>query len=85
VPGHADAGHGETHKVGPSVVDLLDTNTKQLLRGVSSTDTLCSNANKNIKELEIRAEKMFKQIPPDSSKKQWPFVLRRPSISLAAG
>ena len=59
----------ETYKVGTLVVDLFDTKTKQLIWRGTSTDTLSNNSNKNIKNLDKGAEKMFKKFPPGSSKK----------------
>jgi len=59
----------ETYKVGTVVVDLFDGKTKQLIWRGSSTDTLSSNSDKNIKNLDKGVGKMFKQFPPGSSKK----------------
>jgi hypothetical protein len=59
----------ETYKVGTLVVDLFDTKTKQLIWRGSSSDTLSDKSDKNIKNLDKGAEKMFKKFPPGSSKK----------------
>jgi hypothetical protein len=59
----------DTYKVGTLIVDLFDTKTKQLIWRGASSDTLSDNSNKNIKNLDKGAEKMFKQFPPGSSKK----------------
>ena len=59
----------ETYRVGTVVVDLFDTKTKKLLWRGTSSNTLSDNSNKNIKNLDKGAEKMFKQFPPGSSKK----------------
>jgi hypothetical protein len=59
----------ETYKVGTLVVDLFDTKTKQLIWRGSSSETLSNNSDKNIKNLDKGAEKMFKHFPPGSSKK----------------
>jgi Domain of unknown function (DUF4136) len=59
----------ETYKVGTLVVDLFDAKTKQLLWRGTASDTLSNNSDKNIKNLDKEAEKMFKKFPPDSSKK----------------
>jgi hypothetical protein len=59
----------ETYKVGTLVVDLFDTSSKKLLWRGASSDTLSSNSEKNIKNLDKGVEKMFKQFPPGSSKK----------------
>jgi hypothetical protein len=59
----------ETYKVGTLVIDLFDTKAKKLLwRGISS-DTLSNNSNQNIKNLDKGVDKLFKQFPPESSKK----------------
>jgi uncharacterized protein DUF4136 len=59
----------ETYKVGTVVVDLFDTKTKQLIWRGTSSATLSNNSDKNIKSLDKGVEKMFKQFPPNSSKK----------------
>jgi hypothetical protein len=59
----------ETYKVGTLVVDLFDSRTKQLVWRGNSSDTLSNNSNKNIQNLDKDVAKMFKQFPPDSSKK----------------
>src|ERR1700756_6055730 len=58
----------ETYKVGTVVVDLFDTKNKQLIWRGSSSDTLSSNSDKNIKNLDKGVQKMFKKFPPGSSK-----------------
>ena len=59
----------ETYKVGTLVVDLFDTKTKQLIWRGTSSNTLSNNSDKNIKNLDKGADKMFKHFPPGSSKK----------------
>jgi len=59
----------DTYKVGTVVVDLFDTKTKQLIWRGNSSDTLSSNSDKNIKNLDKGVEKMFKKFPPGSSNK----------------
>jgi hypothetical protein len=59
----------ETYKVGTLVVDLFETKTKKLLWRGTSSDTLSSNSDKNIKNLDKGVEKMFKQFPPGAPKK----------------
>lgn len=59
----------DTYNVGTLVVDLFDTKTKQLVWRGSSSDTLSNNADKNIKNLNKGAEKMFKDFPPGPPKK----------------
>jgi Domain of unknown function (DUF4136) len=55
-----------TYKVGTLVVDLFDANTKKLIWRGSSSDTLSSKSDKNIKNLDKEAEKMFDHFPPDA-------------------
>jgi hypothetical protein len=57
-----------TYKVGTLVVDLFDANTKKLVWRGSSSDTLSSKSDKNIKNLDKEAEKMFEHFPPDVKK-----------------
>jgi len=59
----------ETYKEGTLVVDLFDAKTKQLVWRGSSSDTLSNNSNKNIQNMDKDVVKMFKNFPPDSSKK----------------
>jgi hypothetical protein len=58
----------ETYKVGTLVVDLFDTQSKELVFRGSSSDTLSSNSDKNIKNLNKGVEKMFKHFPPEAKK-----------------
>jgi uncharacterized protein DUF4136 len=58
----------ETYKVGTLVVDLFDTNTKQLVWRGSASDTLSNNSEKNIDNLDKGVEKMFKNFPPERKK-----------------
>jgi len=59
----------ETYKVGTLVVDLFDSKTRKLLWRGTSSDTLSNNSDKNIKNLDKGVEKLFKQFPPETSKK----------------
>jgi Domain of unknown function (DUF4136) len=59
----------DTYKVGTVVVDLFDTKTKQLVWRGAASDTLSNNSDKNIKNLDNGVGKMFKNFPPDPSKK----------------
>ena len=59
----------ETYKVGTLIVDLFDAKTKQLIWRGTSSNTLSNNSDKNIKNLDKGAYKMFKHFPPGSSKK----------------
>jgi Domain of unknown function (DUF4136) len=59
----------DTYKVGTLVVDLFETNTKNLVwRGVSS-ETLSDKSDKNIKNLNKGVQKMFQHFPPEPPKK----------------
>jgi hypothetical protein len=58
----------ETYKVGTLVVDLFDTNTKNLIWRGSSSDTLSNNSNKNTKNLDKGVQKMFAHFPPEAKK-----------------
>jgi hypothetical protein len=58
----------ETYKVGTLVVDLFDTQSKELVFRGSSSDTLSSNSDKNIKTLNKGVDKMFKHFPPEGNK-----------------
>jgi hypothetical protein len=59
----------ETYKVGTLVVDMFDTKTKKLIWRGSSSDTLSNKAEKNIKNLDKEAQKMFQHFPPGAPKK----------------
>ncbi len=58
----------DTYKVGTLVVDLFDAKTKKLIWRGSSSDTLSSKSDKNIKALDKGAEKMFDHFPPGEKK-----------------
>lgn len=58
----------ETYKVGTLVVDLFDTQSKELVFRGSSSDTLSNNSDKNIKNLNKGVEKIFKHFPPEAKK-----------------
>jgi hypothetical protein len=58
----------ETYKVGTLVVDLFDAQSKDLVWRGSSSDTLSSNSNKNIENLNKGVDKMFKKFPPEANK-----------------
>jgi Domain of unknown function (DUF4136) len=58
----------DTYKVGTLVVDLFDTQSKELAFRGSSSDTLSSNSDKDIKNLNKGVEKMFKHFPPEAKK-----------------
>jgi hypothetical protein len=58
----------ETYKVGTLVVDLFDTQSKELVWRGSSSDTLSDKSDKNIKNLNKGVEKMFKHFPPEAKK-----------------
>ena len=56
----------ETYEVGTLVVDLFDTESKQVVWWASATDTISSKPEKNEKKLNEAVEKMFKHFPPKS-------------------
>jgi Domain of unknown function (DUF4136) len=58
----------DTYKVGTLVVDLFDTQSKELVFRGSSSDTLSNNSEKNIKNLNKGVDKMFKHFPPEGNK-----------------
>jgi hypothetical protein len=58
----------DNYKVGTLVVDLFDTNTKNLVWRGSSDDTLSKDSAKNIKNLDKGVEKMFDHFPPNEKK-----------------
>jgi uncharacterized protein DUF4136 len=58
----------ETYKVGTLVVDLFNTQSKELVFRGSSSDTLSNNSEKNIKNLNKGVDKMFKHFPPEGNK-----------------
>jgi hypothetical protein len=59
----------DTYKVGTLVVDLFDATTKTLVWRGSSSDTLSSKSDTNIKNLDKGVNKMFEHFPPDAKKK----------------
>jgi len=58
----------ETYKVGTLVVDLFDTQSKELVWRGSSSDALSNKSDKNIKNLNKGVDKMFKHFPPEEKK-----------------
>jgi len=58
----------DTYKVGTLVVDLFDTQSKELVFRGSSSDTLSNNSDKNINNLNKGVDKMFKHFPPEAKK-----------------
>lgn len=54
----------ETYTVGTLVVDLFDTQNKQVVWWSSASDTVSSEPEKNVKKLDKVVEKMFKDFPP---------------------
>jgi Domain of unknown function (DUF4136) len=58
----------DTYKVGTLVIDLFDSQSKGLVWRGSASDTLSSNSDKNIKNLNKGVEKMFKHFPPEAKK-----------------
>jgi hypothetical protein len=56
--------HVETYTVGTLVVDLFDTQTKQVIFRGWATDALPDNPKKETKKLDKDIEKLFKDFPP---------------------
>ena len=57
----------ETYQVGSLVVEMFDTRTAKLIWRGSSSDTLSSKPDKNIKNLDKGVQKMFKNFPPEAN------------------
>ena len=57
-----------SYEVGTLVVDIFDTQTKQLLFRGQAQETVSNNAEKNTKNLYKATEKMFKDFPPTAAK-----------------
>ncbi len=60
----------DTYKVGTLVVDVFDANTKHLIWRGSASETLSDKSDKNIKNLDKAAEKLFAHFPPKPSKSE---------------
>ena len=58
----------DNYKVGTLVLDMFDTQTKQLVWRGSASDTLSSKTDKNIKNLDKGVQKMLKNFPPGAPK-----------------
>jgi Domain of unknown function (DUF4136) len=58
----------DNYKVGTLVVDMFDAKTKALIWRGSSSDTLSSKSDTNIKNLDKGVKKMFNQFPPEPKK-----------------
>jgi hypothetical protein len=58
----------DNYKVGTLVVDLFDANTKKVIWRGSASDTLSDKSDKNIKNLDKGAQKMFDHFPPSEKK-----------------
>jgi uncharacterized protein DUF4136 len=59
----------DTYEVGTLLVDLFDTQTKQVVWWASASDTVSDKPEKNSKNLDKAVEKMFKDFPPKSARK----------------
>ena len=59
-----------TYEVGTLVVDLVDSQTKQVVWWGSATDTVSSKPEKNTKKLRESVGKMFKYFPPISTTRE---------------
>jgi Domain of unknown function (DUF4136) len=58
----------DVYKVGTLVVDMFDAQTKKLIWRGSSSDTVSSKSDKNIKNLDKGVQKMFKHFPPETDR-----------------
>jgi hypothetical protein len=58
----------ENYEVGTLVVDMFDAKTKALIWRGSSSDTLSSKSDANIKNLDKGVKKMFDHFPPEPKK-----------------
>jgi hypothetical protein len=58
----------ENYKVGTLVVDMFDAKTKALIWRGSSSDTLSSKSDSNIKNLDKGVKKMFDHFSPEPKK-----------------
>jgi hypothetical protein len=58
----------QDYKEGTLVVDMYDGKTKQLIWRGSAEDTVSNKPEKNEKNLEKSAAKMFKKFPPQAAK-----------------
>jgi hypothetical protein len=59
----------DTYEVGTLVVDLFDTETKQVVWWASATDTISDKPEKNAEHLNKAVEKMFKDFPSKQTRK----------------
>ena len=58
----------DNYKVGTLLVELFDGHSKNLIWRGSASNTLSSNADKNIKSLDKNVQKMFEHFPPEPKK-----------------
>jgi hypothetical protein len=56
------------YKVGTLVVDLFDASDKKVIWRGSSSNTLSSKSDKNIKDLDKGVQKMFDHFPPNEKR-----------------
>lgn len=54
----------DNYKVGTLLVEMFDGQSKNLIWRASASNTLSSNADKNIKSLDKNVQKMFEHFPP---------------------
>lgn len=59
----------DNYKVGTLIVELFDAGNKSMIWHGASSDTLSSNSDKNIKNLDKNVHKMFDHFPPGSDHK----------------
>jgi uncharacterized protein DUF4136 len=58
----------DTYKVGTLIVEMFDGQSKNLIWRSAASNTLSSNADKNIKSLDKNVQKMFEHFPPEPKK-----------------
>ena len=58
----------DNYKVGTLIIELFDGTSKNLIWQGSASNTLSSNADKNVKSLDKNAQKMFDHFPPEPKK-----------------
>lgn len=58
----------DNYKAGTLIVEMFDGQSKNLIWRGSATNTLSSNADKNIKSLDKNVQKMFEHFPQQPKK-----------------
>jgi len=57
----------QNYKIGTRIVDIFDTNSKNLVWRGNSSGTLSGSPDRNAKELDKDVQKMFEHFPPQAS------------------